>query len=151
MTDEKKPFTVTDRRHFTPEGESRAEATGREEPKLAEPAPERSEAAQPEAAAQAPGEQGETDEAQHPAFPADFASLLLSLGAQASLLMGIGLAGVVGAPAPDFEGARGVISLLEVLKDKTEGRRTPEEDRILDGILYELRMAYVTRTGAGGA
>jgi hypothetical protein len=44
-----------------------------------------------------------------------------------------------------------VIGLLEVLRDKTEGRRTPEEDGLLDSILYELRMAYVARTRAGGA
>jgi hypothetical protein len=38
-----------------------------------------------------------------------------------------------------------------VLREKTEGRRTPDEDRILEGILYELRMAYVAGTRAGGA
>jgi len=35
-----------------------------------------------------------------------------------------------------------------VLRDKTEGRRTEEEERILQGILYELRMAFVSRTRA---
>jgi hypothetical protein len=28
---------------------------------------------------------------------------------------------------------------------KTDGRRTPEEDQLLEGLLYELRMAYVAR------
>ena len=35
--------------------------------------------------------------------------------------------------------------LLEILERKTEGRRTPEEDQILAGLLYELRMAYLAR------
>ena len=44
-----------------------------------------------------------------------------------------------------------MIGVLDMLKDKTEGRRTPAEDEILDGLLYELRMAYVTRAREGGA
>ena len=80
----------------------------------------------------------------------DFAGLLLSLGAQASLLLGLGDEEEPGGP-PDLRGAQAIISLLEVLRDKTEGRRTPDEERILQGILYELRMAYVAGTRAGGA
>jgi hypothetical protein len=51
---------------------------------------------------------------------------------------------------PDLEGARSLIELLGVLKEKTEGRRTPPEDQLIDGLLYELRMAYVQATKAGG-
>jgi hypothetical protein len=55
-----------------------------------------------------------------------------------------------GAPgeegAPDLEGARAFITLLEVLNEKTEGRRTPEEDRVLESLLYQLRMEYLART-----
>ena len=35
-----------------------------------------------------------------------------------------------------------------MLKDKTEGRRTADEDALLAGSCYELRMAYVERTRA---
>jgi hypothetical protein len=35
-----------------------------------------------------------------------------------------------------------------MLKDKTEGRRTPEEGRVLDELLFQLRMAYVQRQEA---
>jgi hypothetical protein len=35
-----------------------------------------------------------------------------------------------------------------MLKDKTEGRRTAEEEALLAGLLFELRMAYVERTRA---
>jgi hypothetical protein len=50
-----------------------------------------------------------------------------------------------------LEDARALISILEMLKDKTEGRRTPDEDRILDGVLYELRLGYLARAGVSGA
>ena len=32
-----------------------------------------------------------------------------------------------------------------MLEDKTRGRRTPDEDRLLEGLLFELRMAYVQK------
>jgi hypothetical protein len=38
-----------------------------------------------------------------------------------------------------------------MLKDKTEGRRTAAEDALLDEFLFQLRMAYVEKTRAGGA
>ena len=133
MSEEKKPFTVTDRRHFTAEGEARpAEAAGTEKAEAAPPPAER-EAAPPS------GEPGEE-------VSADFATLLLSLGAQAGMLLQD-----EGQAKADLRGARAIISMLEVLRDKTEGRRTPEEERILDSLLYELRLAYVTRSKAPGA
>jgi len=79
-------------------------------------------------------------------FPSDFLGLLISLGAQGSMLL-------MGGPegeTPDLDGARSLIELLGALKEKTEGRRTPQEDQLLDGLLYELRMAFVQATKAAG-
>jgi hypothetical protein len=142
MSDDKKSFTVNDRRHFTAEGETRGDDTSRDEAKAppaatADPRPSHVDPASP-----AGGEAG-----QRPTL--DFAGLLLSLGAQASLLLG--MAGEEDEAPPDLQGAQGIIALLETLRDKTEGRRTEDEDRILQAILYELRMAYVSRARAGGA
>ena len=162
MTEEKKSFTVKDRRHFTAEGETRDEAAEsvatetrpdvtRPERKVEPRADTKAEAGPaPSPSPEPPGARPMSgpEAAQRPGL--DFAGLLLSLGAQASLLLGLGDEEEPGA-APDLEGAQAIISLLEVLRDKTEGRRTPEEDRILEGILYELRMAYVSGTRAGGA
>lgn len=75
----------------------------------------------------------------------DFIGLLVSLATQAGYLM----SPEPGSGAvPDLPGARAIIGLLEILKEKTEGRRTPEEDRVLQGLLYELRMAFVARNRA---
>jgi hypothetical protein len=148
MTEEKKPFSVKDRRHFTAEGQTRDDGAEAVTPVTPEASAETKPAppSRPEHADARPTSGPET--AHRPTL--DFAGLLLSLGAQASLLLGLGDEEEPGA-APDLQGAQAIISLLEVLRDKTEGRRTPDEDRILEGILYELRMAYVAGTRAGGA
>jgi hypothetical protein len=43
----------------------------------------------------------------------------------------------------DLEMARHNIDLLELLQDKTKGNRTPEEDQLLEHLLFQLRMTYV--------
>jgi hypothetical protein len=48
-----------------------------------------------------------------------------------------------GQPHRDLEQARFAIDLLGVLRQKTEGNRTPEESAILEEILAALQMAYV--------
>ncbi len=54
-------------------------------------------------------------------------------------------------PKGALEAARSVISILDMLKEKTEGRRTSAEETLLDELLFQLRMAYVEKTRAGGA
>jgi hypothetical protein len=142
MSEDEKPFSVSDRRHFTPEGEVR-KSDADEPPAAPGAAAEASTAA---ASPEAPAAGSAHDDERAHRFPSDLLGLLISLGAQASMLL-------MGGPegeAPDLEGARSLIELLGVLKEKTEGRRTPPEDQLVDGLLYELRMAYVQATKAGG-
>jgi hypothetical protein len=143
MSEDKKPFTVSDRRHFTSEGEVR-KSDADEPPSAvatAPVAPPTAESAPSAAAADA----GTVDDGGQ-RFPSDFLGLLISLGAQGSMLL---MGGPEGEP-PDLEGARSLIELLGVLKEKTEGRRTPQEDQLIEGLLYELRMAFVQATKAAG-
>jgi hypothetical protein len=79
----------------------------------------------------------------------DFAQFLLSLGTQASVLLSGQVEGV--SPEESLAEARSLIGILEMLQDKTEGRRTPSEQHVLEGLLYELRMAYVARAREMGA
>ncbi len=135
MSQDEKPFSVSDRRHFTPDGQLRDE-TADEAP--AEPRPESPQVGAPEPAAPA----GRTES---PAAAAELGPFLLSLGAQAGMLLsGAGQAEGTD-PAQALEAARSIISILEMLREKTEGRRTPDEERILEDLLFELRMAYVER------
>lgn len=137
MSDEKKGFTVKDRRLFTPEGE----------PRGAEAEPERERPQAPAPVPPAPGPAPPPEAAEEEAGRGDqvsFASFLMSLAAQAGAL----LESEAGA---ELEGARQIISILEMLAEKTQGRRSPDEDRILERLLYELRMAYVERVRAARA
>jgi hypothetical protein len=104
---------VTDRRHFTAEGELKKDVP-HEETAAGTPAP--------------------SPVSEAPAVT--FASFVISLAAQA--------ADFIGGEQKDLDGARQIISALEMLKDKTEGRRTDEESRILDAILFDLRLGFVS-------
>lgn len=44
--------------------------------------------------------------------------------------------------------AKHYIDLLEVLDEKTKGNLTDDEKRMLDGVLYELRMQFVQTVNA---
>lgn len=48
-----------------------------------------------------------------------------------------------GEPSIDLELARQNIDLLELMKDKTKGNRTPEEDQLIERLLFEARLKFV--------
>jgi len=151
MSQERKSFTVNDRRHFTSEGEPREDpgeapaatsspannepAEVREAPSSARESPSAS-GERPGRAASREGEAGQ-----------DFGAFILSLATQAGQL----LATEGEEAAGGLEAARHLIAIIEMLKEKTEGRRTESEEQIVEAVLYELRMGYVARTRAGGA
>jgi hypothetical protein len=170
MSDDKKSFTVSDRRHFTAEGRAR-ETEPAFDPDPSPPVPPAS--AEPGAAPGTPmRERGEggppvtpsaersgfEDEAgpggedeELPPFPADLLGLIGSLATQATVLL-------AGDPEtrrpptpPELDAVRSIIALLDVLHEKTANNRNPQEDRVLDAVRYELKMAFVARTRAGGA
>ena len=156
MSETEKPFTVSDRRHFTADGRPReeTESEASEAPPgetVSPPPPERATpppGGQPPAELREPPPRGDRGAG---VGPADFSQFLLSLGAQASMLLtGQGLP--EGAdPEEALDGARSIISILEMLRDKTDGRRTKQEDEVIEGLLFELRMAYVETSRAGGS
>ena len=84
---------------------------------------------------------------------ANFVELVNLMAMQAA----IGLGGYQGPGGeripPNPIVAKHHIDLLEVLEKKTAGNLTEEEKRILDGVLYELRLQYVQTVSAprGGA
>jgi hypothetical protein len=129
MSEEKKSFTIKDRRHFTAEGEARSEE--REEAESV--APHTPLPAHPPPDVPRSGSKSQVD----------FAGFIVSLGAQAGFLLSPEEGG------PHLEEARQMISILEMLKDKTEGRRTGREEEVLSQVLYELRMAYVAHSPKG--
>jgi hypothetical protein len=51
-------------------------------------------------------------------------------------------------PQVDIMGARQSVDMLGVLAEKTKGNLTPDESRLLDSALFELRMAFLEITQA---
>ena len=73
----------------------------------------------------------------------DLTTFFLSISSAA--FMGLGVVPMEGETAPrvDLELARQNIDLLELMKEKTQGNRTPEEEKLLDQLLFETRMRFV--------
>jgi len=143
MSDEKKAFTVKDRRMFTLEGELRPDRPDEPEPS-APPPPAPAPAAEPVAATPA---KAEPEPAARESFPGaagpegPFVLLVMLLADQVNAMMSAGL------PEPEaLSGLSQIVSILEMLQHRTRGRLSPKEERVLDDVLYQLRMAYLART-----
>ena len=50
----------------------------------------------------------------------------------------------------DLPMAAEVIDLLALLREKTDGRRSAEETQVLDELLYDLQLRYVSATKRPG-
>ncbi len=137
MEDEKKGkgFVIKDRRHFDESGSVRGEDALPVEEKKAEVRPE-------EAGNGAEGEdvseRGET-----PLPEINFASFIFSLSTTAMYHFGDFPDPVTKESRKNLTAAKQTIDLLSILKTKTEGNLTADEQQLLDGILYELRMRFV--------
>lgn len=156
MPDDRKEsseFKVVDRRLFSEDGKRREEAGEEHQtaPSSAPPqatsakpaaAPSRPSAARPESAApEAAGEEFAGEYAE--TGPAGFDTLVSYLSTTAMFQLGF-LPGPGGERIPvDLVNARRTIDLLEVLQEKTDGNLTDDEARMLDEVLYELRMSFV--------
>ncbi|HNS98879.1 MAG TPA: DUF1844 domain-containing protein [Polyangiaceae bacterium] len=73
----------------------------------------------------------------------DFSTFVLSLSHSALVHLGDAPSPDGVARTPNLVLARQTIDLLEILSEKTKGNLTGEEERLLEHILYELRMRFV--------
>ncbi len=74
---------------------------------------------------------------------ATFGSLVLMFGTTALMHLGMVPDPTGGARKPDLPQAKQVIDILDVLKDKTSGNLSAEESRLLEDLLFDLRMRYL--------
>jgi len=77
---------------------------------------------------------------------AGFTTLVQTLATQAVLFMSDERDPRSGRSLQNLDLAKHHIDLLGVLEEKTKGNLTDEERRLLDSVLYELRVAYVSAT-----
>ena len=131
--DETAGFKVVDRRPFAGDGSPRQESP-QEEP--AEPL-----VFTPPTASEGPEDVLADDMGQE--TQSGFNTLVSYLSTTAMFQLGL-LPGPSGERIPvDLMNARMTIDLLEVLQEKTEGNLTSDEAKLLDEVLYELRMSFV--------
>jgi hypothetical protein len=138
-SDESKPaggFTVTDRRSFTEEAAPRQDAGAREDAPAGAPK-----------VAQGAGAAGVTAEAPVAAFPpVDFHTFVLSLGSSALLHLGEIENPNDGVSQKDLPLAKHTIDILVMLEEKTKGNLSSAEERLMESLLYDLRLRYVEAT-----
>jgi hypothetical protein len=137
-------FKVTDRRHFTVEGERRKDFEQEDEaPPSAEPEPK----AEPQGPrAEARFERRPLDEPEG----VDFTMLVNAMAQPALLFLGEIPHPSTGQRTLDVEQARIQVDMLDLLRVKCRGNLTAQEEGLLERVLYELRMLYVARTSKPG-
>ena len=73
-----------------------------------------------------------------------FAGFILSLATTAAVHFGdIADPNTGERQQPDLTAAHQMIELIALLQDKTRGNLTPEESKLVDDLLYELRLRFV--------
>jgi Domain of unknown function (DUF1844) len=126
-----KGFKVQDRRRFSAEGEARSEETEESAAAPEPPPPPPRQEATAKASAHAPN------------VEINFSMFLVSLSTQALAALGEMADPVTGKSDRDLEGARQLIDILGVLREKTRGNLDQDEKNLLEAILFDLRMKYV--------
>ena len=76
--------------------------------------------------------------------PATFSTLVQTLATQAAIFMSGEHDPETGESVQNLELAKHNIDLLRILEEKTKGNLAPDEKRLLETLLYELLMAYVS-------
>ena len=158
MDEDQPTFKVTDRRLFNADGSPRdLPPEEKPEPKVAtaqEPvaAAAAAEPAQAEAeATEAQAEEFPEDEEEFSAEdladardPASFISFLMSIASNAASALGMMEHPVTHQREVDIDLGKHWIDVLGMLEKKTAGNLTPQEKRMLEGLLGDLRMQYVS-------
>lgn len=133
---ESEGFTVTDKRAFREDGGLREDAPKEEDAKKS--------ASEPfkviddvQASQEAPPGTGAR---------IDFPSYILSYYTQGLVLLGEVPNPYTNNKEEDIEGARHTVDILSMLEEKTKGNLSKEEEQLLEGVLYELRMKYMAKT-----
>lgn len=168
MAEEQPIFKVVDRRPFNPDGTPRelspeekeaqqqaeakaATAESRIETPPAEKAPTvapQRTAAEPAPTRRAPREEARPSGRDPLDDPASFISLVMSLASNAASALGMMPHPVTGETGVDLKTAKHWIDVLGMLEKKTAGNLDPQEEQMVEGLLADLRMQYVSFSGS---
>ena len=129
---EGKGFTVQDRRRFSPEsGEPR------------ENAPAAADATAGESRESVSDTQSGQRSRQEPLPEINFSTFVISLSTQALMHLGEIADPLSGKVETDVTAAKQMIDILGMLREKAKGNLSSAEERLMEDILFDLRMKYV--------
>jgi hypothetical protein len=160
MQEEQPNFKVTDRRLFNADGSPR-DVPPEEKPATppvvvqeaatAAPAAEPQPAPEPAAPASAPPQESAAAEEEFSEEdladardPSSFVSFLMWIASNAASALGMMEHPVSHQREVDVDAGKHWIDILGMLQKKTDGNLTPPEKRMLEGLLADLRMQYVS-------
>ena len=157
MQDEQPTFKVTDRRLFNADGTPRdlppEEKTETPAPVAATPEPVQ--AAPPSAeppleVAPPTSEEFDDDEEELEGAqdPASFVNFLMSIASNAASALGMMEHPVTHQREVDLQLGKHWIDVLGMLQKKTQGNLTKQEQQLVEGLLSDLRMQYVSLVNA---
>ncbi len=131
---------VVDRRGFTAEGQPRRPDAMAEESaeKLVDTMPPPDKGRGDGSAA------SESKRSSVPADSAQFQNLVLNLARQAAAYLGAAKNPLTGQVEVDIGAAQQVIDLLQALRAKTRGNLSSEETELIEGLITDLQLQYVT-------
>ena len=78
--------------------------------------------------------------------PLDFSSIVLPLFTQALLKLDFFKEAEKTPAEPNLELARRLIDILDLLKDRTKGNLSLEEEKFLDSCLQQLKAVYLEKS-----
>jgi hypothetical protein len=128
--EEEKSFVIRDRR-FTAQEETAEEPKPKKGEERIEEPPRKEDASQ--------------EEAQLPEI--NFTNFLLSISTSALIQLGEVPDPVSKQSVKQLPLAKQTIDLIGMLQEKTKGNLASEEEKLIEYILYDLRMRYVKATG----
>lgn len=143
-------FKVADRRKFNADGSvkegvvleaAKAEEKQADQPKVeTEAATQDLESAETDTPLEVDSDENEIPGAED---PASFVNFLSTLATNAAAALGALPHPTTGKRTLDLETGKYWLDILGMIKDKTAGNLHPQESRLLDGLLGDLRMQYV--------
>jgi hypothetical protein len=127
---EGKGFTVQDRRRFSETGEARETPEASQGFTMSEPS-------------KGSESQSQTETPQEPLPEINFSTFVISLSTQALMHLGEIANPLSGKSEMDVPVAKQMIDILGMLQEKTRGNLDAGEARLLEDLLFDLRMKYV--------
>ncbi len=80
---------------------------------------------------------------------ASFSLFVSTLAMQVTIFLGAMPNPATNKTEENFSQAKFIIDTLDILKEKTKGNLTADEDKLLDNIVYNLKMLYLEKIKGG--